>query len=638
VVAAFRFWITDKMVFSGTITGSQTAATITASAAIFESYMVNWYVRFDDGSLGKITAYTNPTTVTVDTNQSVASQSFRLVPATFVMTTSGAFFDDEMEGLRLLGDDGPVRKITDVVSSTIALTDSDLAVSAQLFGLENPDAYKPVASDVATTRIQYRVLWSMAMDDPSPRRFGAIVLGSMTAGDTKVTLQWPSKCFEAGMEIRVVGAGASEGNLTANVISVSGIGTVLHLDAPAQTTVTEGAVQATDSVGAGAASEDLQGDGSGIIRMLPLRAETLVVYKDSQIFLGRYYGGDGETDPVFTFRQVAERTEKSLYYRWTVIEVNELYHVYAGRNAFYKFDLTNQVPEEIPLAEAVSDLFFDHANLDDDDRIYAAFNALTSEVMWFLPSEDTDQSIVVDTISQTVSTSDEYLSAAASVKRPLSGIELINEDWFLFGTEDGQVLQYGLVTGHDLKSGAITATQAGAVVTASAAIFTKEHIGRTIQYSDGTLVAVTGWTSTTKVTVNVSQTKATGMTFTVLPAIWHRDGEEYDSVLQGGLLDFGDPNSEKAFAGYVLLLAGQSPHTEVNVSFQGCRSPSEGASVLASTTITPPETMVPLYLMQNYIQDKLTVSGHNNPIRLVGRVFQVRGVNTMSFNRVTDSQ
>ena len=53
----------------------------------------------------------------------------------------------------------------------------------------------------------------------------------------------------------------------------------------------------------------------------------------------------------------------------------------------------------------------------------------------------------------------------------------------------------------------------------------------------------------------------TGQTFTITPAIYHRNGSAYESVLQSGLEAFGSTDSEKRMDRYVLGLASDSPNT-----------------------------------------------------------------------------
>src|SRR3990167_1343490 len=117
-VASQSFFITQKLVYSGAITGTQATTTVTSSAAIFTAGMVNSYVRFADGSLGKITVFADTQHVTVDTNQSVTAQEFRIVPPQMVIVASAALFDVDWVGLHILFVNGVSRKITDFVSTT----------------------------------------------------------------------------------------------------------------------------------------------------------------------------------------------------------------------------------------------------------------------------------------------------------------------------------------------------------------------------------------------------------------------------------------------------------------------------------------------------------------------------------------
>lgn len=630
-VASQSFFITQALIYSGAITGTQAATTVTSSAAaIFTAMMVNSYVRFADGSLGKITAFTDSQHVTVDTNQTVAAQEFRVVPSEMVITASAPFFDADWVGLRILFANGIARKITDFVSTTIALTNSDVAIASQLFSVENFAAYAPVASTVATTRVQFRIINS---EQDNPRGWAVTVNGAMTSGSQALFLEFPSKSFSIGDRVLVTGAGENGGNLIGEIIYIASIGTLLFLDTAAVTPVAEATVQKFESVGSGVGSYDLVDDGSGILRIKTLRGKTLVVYKETSIILGTY---TGDINALFAFG-LPVKTGRSLYFRWTLIEVNSLYHLYAGRASFLKFDATSQIPEILPVTEWVKNLFFENASIDDSDRIYSADNRLTKEISFYVPEAPTDKAIILDYNQETFSTSVEYFSAAATVKRPVTGIPLITEDWFLMGTDGGEVLRYGFLNSPNIPSGAITAVQSLTNVTAGAAIFTTDHIGMSIQFADKSVVAITAIISATQATVNASQTK-TAQLFTILPAIWHRNDAAYTGTMQGGLSDWGAPYGEKDIGGYVLHLAGQSQDAPVTFEILGARNPSEGAAVLGMDVIAAPasENLVSMWFRQIYLQDRITIAGKNNPLRIVGRTFQMKGVDSRSFIRRQD--
>lgn len=61
---------------SSPITGSQSGATVTASADIFESSMVNAYIRFASGQISLITNFTSATQISVNTSRTVNSTNF----------------------------------------------------------------------------------------------------------------------------------------------------------------------------------------------------------------------------------------------------------------------------------------------------------------------------------------------------------------------------------------------------------------------------------------------------------------------------------------------------------------------------------------------------------------------------------
>ena len=132
-----------------------------------------------------------------------------------------------------------------------------------------------------------------------------------------------------------------------------------------------------------------------------------------------------------------------MYYKNTLVNVDGKYHVYAGRNGFYRFDLQNRQPKELAVMDLCSDIFFDSpdVNIGNSDKIFSSFNTNTSEVWFMFPSSTDDKAICLDTRYQTVSTTSIDVTAAASVKRPTINIQPVEtEDWFVMGTSDGVLL------------------------------------------------------------------------------------------------------------------------------------------------------------------------------------------------------
>lgn len=619
--------------YSGLVTATQVANAVTASGAIFTGAMVGKSIRYINGDTAVITLVTTPTDAQVDTALAVTALPFFIVSGApdKEVVASAAFFTASMVGLQILWDSGDYRTIMSFTDSTHVQVDSDIAVAAGEFGVENAAAYAPFTEEEFIDRIQYRALWS-EIDEPT--RFGATVPVSIAANSNALTFKYPVKSFKSGDKVLILGAGTLGGNLTANIAYLSGDNKHAILDVVAKTTVTDALMQFFDSVGGISGFADLQSDGSGIVSMLKL-ANVLVVYKDTEIFLGVF---TGVVETPFEFQTVHTGSESDgLYYRFTLIEVNFNgvdFHLYAGRNKFYRFDLTTRSPVSMEVFELCKNVFFDKVSLEDTNECFAADNPVTNEIFICFPGE-AEKALRFDYEFGTVSTTGAEFTAAANIKRPVVGLQTgPSDDWFIMGLANGTVVRYGRTDGKTLVSGAVTATQSGVTVTASAASFTTEHVGSTIIFASGARAAIIDYTDSTHVTVDTSQTVAAS-TFTIIPAIWHRLGVEYDSVLASGDESFGNENDEKDIDQYVILPSGDSSNTAVNWKVSGRRNVSEPLTLFDDVTVASPKTenLTTTYRRANYFADQLTVSGKNNPFELMGRIFSASGVRSKSFIR-----
>jgi hypothetical protein len=454
---------------SGFITASATGTTVTASAAFFDAGMVGKTIRFQNGTRRVIATFVSATrvTVTVALVSPLGAMRFAVLNGAVdsTVTSSANFFSAEMVGQRILWDNGATRVIKSYISPTQVTVHDDTQVVSGLFGVTQAPFGRWTGE---VTRIPYRTIWSM---NDAPTRFNATVAGSMTAGSRFLTLVHPTNSFPIGQDVIVLGAGVLGGNLTSMVEAINGL--VLTLHDAAQTSVTESPVARADTVGSIVGFFDIQDDGSAILRSLTLRG-FLVVYKETSIFVGQYTGnraapwdfqkvyGDEEGD-------TSETQSKCLRYRNTLIAVNGVYHIYAGRSSFYRFDLTTRLPTELPV-EVCKDLFFRHADIKDDDWIFAAFNGLTKEVFICLPPQRFSgepgstpwlpegvgsfnpgpRLIRFDTMYGTVSTSPVSYTAAATVlldAGPDDGSPAgpgRSDRYFLMGLVDGLINRYGL--------------------------------------------------------------------------------------------------------------------------------------------------------------------------------------------------
>jgi hypothetical protein len=418
------------------------------------------------------------------------------------------------------------------------------------------------------------------------------------------------------------------------------------------TTATRSATQETTLIASDAVGgitgqfEDLQGDGSAILEALTLRGN-LVVYTETGIFIGTYLG---EPTQPWDFEEVRLRNSDplpsgtALYFRDTLIGVGATAlaegsafgtaaHIYAGRNGFFRFDLTNRVPMEIAEFRVCQDTFFRWAKVGE---VFATGNPVTREIWFCFPyATGPDKALRYDYRYGTMSTTGVAITAGAGVTRPEAAITDQAEDWFAMGTVDGKILRYGLVAGDAIYSGAITASKPANSneVTASGAFFTKRMVGRSILFSDGTLFAIVAYVSTTKVQV-LGTGAVTAQAFTIEGAIYHREGQGYDCILQSGMDGLGSPSSEKRLTRYTPLLGSNSGDSDLAIVLRTATNPARPADAL-SFTVSDPHTanMRPILLLAQYLGDRITVSGINNRVALSGRQFDLTAADSRGFAR-----
>jgi len=554
------------------------ATDVVASTSMFTPSDVGKSIRFTNGFKTTIVGGSG-TTVQVDTapTSAIENLAFFLIDnrenyGSYTVRCFPGYFTESMVGLKMLFDSGEVRTITKFIDGQTAMVDLDSPIADGTFKLENPDSYKAYTGN--TTRRQYRLAWSLP---DYPEEWGVVLSGSITKGDDKLTLKWPAKSIKTGDSLTITGAGVNGGNLVATVQFISVAGAELTLDKTADTTVTSATVQPTTAIGSIIGFDDIQDDGSGILKMAELQGN-LVVYRDTSIFLFQY---TGNTTSPFNVTKLAIPSGKSLYYRHTLVNINGREHVYAGRSGFYEFDLSSRIPRAIPAADAVSDKFFNTAKIEDTEKIFSVHNTPTQEV-WVIGTGTDDKCLCYDYKYDTFSTTNIPATAAASVKKPET--ELVNEeseDWFVFGDTNGVVFTYGKVD-KELKWG------------------DDSTVGKSIYYR------------------RINSAK-----------------EKYDSILKFGLYNFGNALDEKDLRGYVLHLSSKTPgNPEVTVKIYGTRNEAEDTTLLGSQTLTEAEakSLIACYFRQHLFQDEIQASGMID-VQFSGRTFDAASIDTESLIR-----
>ena len=404
-----------------------------------------------------------------------------------------------------------------------------------------------------------------------------VLKGSITSGKDVLTLAWPAKSLASGDSLTITGAGTNGGNLITKITLIEQGGRAVRLAENAVTTVTSATVQPTTSVGSIIGYDDIQDDGSGILKMAELQGN-LVVYRDTAIYLMEY---TGSTTSPFNVTKLKIPGGKSLYYRHTLVDINGREHVYAGRSSFYEFDLSSRIPREIPAADAVSNNFYDTAKVEDTEKIFSVHNTPTQEV-WVFGTGATDKVLCYDYRYGTFSTTNVPVTAAASVKKPeVSLVTEESEDWFIMGDATGVVYTYGKVD-NSLKWGDAATT------------------GKSIYYRRG-----------------------------------DADKSAYESLMKFGLTNFGNNLDEKDLRGYVLHLSSKTVgNPEVTVNIYGTRNEAEAPTLLGSKTLDNAETksLIPCYFRQHLFQDEIKASGLID-VQFSGRTFDAARIDTESLIR-----
>lgn len=437
------------------------------------------------------------------------------------------------------------------------------------------DPYGPVTSDEYLNRVQYRIIWPGVGE---PGRWGANVLGSISAGSDFLTLQYAVESIKPGDEIIIAGAGVNGGNHQTTVQFVSG--TTINLVDQAITTVANVVVQKSDAQGLIAGSQLLQGDGSAILRILETK-EAFVVLKATGNYVGNY---TGDFDAPFEFSNEYP-TPFPLYWRWSAISVNGDAVLYAARDDFYIFDVISRVPVLAAKLALCSDVFFDYVDEEQMEFLWMARNELTNEI-WIKLGPDTpdDTFLCYDYLNDECSTVDRQdITAAATVDKPVTGALVgTPQRWFIMGTTLGEVLQYGLIR--------------------SASIYTRNAR-------------------------QLDNTRPTGQ---------QDSPDYYTSRLNGGLAAFGKFLDEVHVGGFMVLVSSKTPTpppavaVEVEKYANTASSPvSVGSKIFGDIHNAP---VLATHVKAAFVRELLSWSGE---FRLTGRAWLWRPISSAGATRTT---
>ena len=578
--------------YSNLVTGNYTFSNdvVIISLAMPTTVVVGDTLRFTNGFSSVIATVTSQTnfTLTAADNPGVnfTGLPFWIISSTGddVVVASNGIFTSAMVGREIYWDDGITRKITAYTNATTVIVDQDLTVASKYFSIENPDTYGEYTQTAFTNRRQYRALWS---DISKPRRFSSIVPGSITKNSNKLILKYPAKSFVIGQEIIILGAGESGGNLTANIIYISASRNIT-LDTKAANTVANVDISQSDAIGSFVKFEDLEGDTSPIVNAGVLH-DKWIIYKDSHyIFIGTFTGN--VTSP-FSFKRIRIDKGKGLYYRDSLALVDNEQHVYAGRNGFYSFDLTNQNPRQVDVPELVKDIFLDQVNITQTNQVFTVHNSITKEVMMVFPSSSSDKALVFDDKWGTASTTSGLFTAGGVIKRPEVGSSVgVTEDWLVLA-KGGVILLYGK---------------------------TEKNVDSWVDPDNSSLRLKEIYYRREANPFSVTKTT-------------------YQGVLESGSSALGDEFNEKDLISHVLHLSSRSSETNITLEILGDHNSAQGMTVLDTITITNADTqsLTPLFRRRIHFADRITVTSvEKKPVKISGRTFEAKKIKSRSATRV----
>lgn len=559
---------------TGAISSGDTEVQLSGGTFVFAAGDVGKKLRFVNGWESTIVTFNSTTSVELaDAAPSSFGYPFWLIDSDankIVAENNTSVFTDEMVGCQMVWDTGEVRTITGYINAYTVYVNDDYSIPVGYISIENKNTYKAYTDYSKTSRVQFRHIWS---DIDYPTRWASSFKGSMGTGDFMVVLDNPISSIEVDRNYTILGAGLNGGNLSANVIQNYG-GKVIVLDQRAETSVTSVDISATDTIGSIIGFEDLQDDGSAIINMRPLN-NTMVIYKGTSVVLADYTG-IALTPFSYTIRRIKDG--EGLYYKHTLEHLGSDKHIYAGRDAFYIFDLTRRVPQMFELLKLCDNVIFDEVDITETDQVYAVNNVLTKEVWFVFPSSTSDHALIWDYRYGHASTTSINVDAAATVERPEEGnITGTSEDWFVMAA--GQVvLLYGK-----------------------------------------TNASVSSWGD------NEIFYRRDALPFAA-------DMSPYMAELRSGMGAFGAPYIEKFLNNEVLYFHSDTEQQDLTYNLYGTRNTPETPTLLATKTQTALKSFnaIPMHFLQNYYQDQILVDVLNNKVVLVGRTWEVGAVDSRS--------
>lgn len=393
-----------------------------------------------------------------------------------------------------------------------------------------------------------------------------------------------------------------------------------------------------------ASTREFADDGTRILKMEPL-ADKLVVYRDSGFFFLSRSNLTTEpfaVEPRYTGGRVAD-------YRHTITNIDGKRHFFLGSSGVYSISRASAEPEPVAIFE-LGIPFWKSIPPEYAEFVYASDNPVTRELFLSVPigymtnhnGEYIDQTgeivttpvidwgiIAYDYITKTLSEIDASFTAGCFARKPRLQRVGPEQSWYLMGLHSSEQAPFYVGTKYRPDN---------------------QYDGLVVRYGYG----------------------PPEVGSSVPYRIYDRLGYGYNSELQSGLIDFGDSFSDKEVRSYVLELSNKYGVTPVDViisttsSVQGTEEiqtmTEEDGIEKKHVTLNSvrDENMIPLYVrapyvrdeikvkaeydvtsayvtpeyyMPNYIMDNYTIK--SNPIKVVGKTYEVFGVDTRQATQAT---
>ena len=381
-------------------------------------------------------------------------------------------------------------------------------------------------------------------------------------------------------------------------------------------------------------------DGSRILKMVEL-SDKLVAYRDTGFFfISKTNSAENPfaIEPRYEGGRVAD-------FRHTITLVNGDTHIFMGNSGIYSINRSSSEPQPVQIFE-LGPPFWQYVPPDLSEYVYSIDNPVTREVFINCPNGFIQNSagdylderslkvdnprlnwsvLAYDYIQGTLSEIDASFTSAAFIRKPKLNRVGPDEAWFVMGIHQASDIDRVYI-GTQYRE---DPTYGGTLVRYG---YGPPKAGESAPYR-----------------------------------VYNRIGYGYESKIKSGLIDFGNSFSDKELRSYVLELSSKYDVTPVKVRISKTSAPqgTEEVETMDSTTGTDyvilndirDENMIPIYSRSAYFRDELTVeplfgdngdvyaeSGYaidqtgyvegglpyvkDNPIKIVGRTFEVSGVDT----------